>query len=569
MNEAMPTRAADTIVVADRAITVSGVEPAGPTAVVIQDGVIHAVVPREAAARYAGPDTVVLDAGHRTLMPGFVDPHAHFEVAARTRHLTVDCRAPGCEGIPDVLDALRDGLGDARDGWVVGQGNLFFDRKMKERRFPTRAELDSVSRDVPIALRAGGHVTVLNSKALELAGIDDAYRAVDYSITGKPTVERDPSGAATGLVKEMDRLLPFPRVEGDELRDAILDGLPDLFTRYGVTTMGEISETPEGLAIMDGGHVSGQLGTRVHVYLWVPGTTTLEEACAGPSWLRLQADRSLMRVHGIKVFADGGYSAASAAMRREYALHGHGCGEMAMTRDQIAETVLRASAAGLQVAIHANGDRAQAEVCAAIAGVRAQLPPGAPRTRLEHAGNFLPDYEQNTQAWRAAGIIPVPQPVFLHNFAEFLPEYVGEYARRNQFPFRRLLDDGWPISGSCDVWVGSEQMQTNPFFSIACCVTRRAFHGSSIDIDQAISVEEAIAMHTIGGATAMGEQGTRGSLEPGKLADVLVLDRDPRTVSGDELTAVQVDEVLLGGRSVFTRHEHSNAPALGAHVLGG
>lgn len=556
----MTPREVDTVLLAGRAITMAAEVPEGPVAIAVADGRIVAVVPRAEADRYVGPGTTVLDAGNRTVLPGFVDPHAHFEVAARTRHLTVDCRAPRCGSVSDVLDTLRDGLGEARDGWLVGQGNLFFDRKLAERRFPTRAELDSVSRDVAVAVRAGGHVTLLNSRALELAGIDGTYRPVQHSITGRPTVERGSDGTPTGVVKEMDKLLPFPRLGAGELEDAILDGLGDLFTRYGVTTLGEISETVDGLGIMDSGHVRGLLGTRLHVYLWAPGTASLDEACAHRSWLRFAADESRIRVHGVKVFADGGYSAASAALRRPYALAGHGCGEMAMSAEEIRGALLQTADAGLQLAIHANGDRAQAEVCAAIEGALDRLPAGAPTTRIEHAGNFLPDYDTATAAYRRAGIIPVPQPVFLYNFGEFLPDYVGEYARDTQFPFRRLLDDGWNLSGSSDVWVGSEEAQTNPFFSVWCCVQRRSFHGASVSDDQRISVLEALRMHTLGGAGALGEEASRGSLEPGKLADLLVVDRDPLGVPADELREVRVDQVFLGGEPVFVRENSAARP---------
>ncbi|WP_372505801.1 amidohydrolase family protein [Streptomyces malaysiensis] len=143
--------------------------------------------------------------------------------------------------------------------------------------------------------------------------------------------------------------------------------------------------------------------------------------------------------------------------------------------------------------------------------------------------------------------------MFIQNFAEFLPTYVGEYARERQFPFRRLLADGWPISGSSDVWVGSEQQQTQPFFSIACCVNRRSFHGHAIAPTEAIGVLDALRMHTLGGATALGEQDSRGSLEPGKLADLIVLDRDPREVADAEIAGIAVDEVLLSGASVHVR----------------
>jgi predicted amidohydrolase YtcJ len=228
------------------------------------------------------------------------------------------------------------------------------------------------------------------------------------------------------------------------------------------------------------------------------------------------------------------------------------CGHVALAPERIGEALTRTAEAGLQLAVHANGDRAQEEVCAAIAAV-GPLPAGAPRPRVEHAGNFLPEPEVTTKAWRDAGIIPVPQPVFLYTFGDFFPVYLGEYGRSGRFPFRQLLDDGWPITGSSDVWIGSEDRATNPFFSIWNAVRRQSFFGETIDPEQRITVLEALRMHTSNAAATLGEEERRGSLEPGKDADVIVLDRDPTACADDELLDVLVDEVYLGGRRVHRR----------------
>ncbi|MGY1632185.1 amidohydrolase [Geodermatophilus sp. SYSU D01186] len=547
---------ADTVLVG-RAITMGpDGEPDGPVAIGIRDGSITDVVPAAHRDALTGDRTTVVDVGDRVLVPGFVDPHVHSEVAARTRYLTVDCRAPGCRTVADVLDVLTSALPEARDGWLVGEANLFFDRKLADGRFPTRQELDGVSRSVAIVLRCGGHLSVLNTRALELAGIDADYRSVDHSITGLPTVERDPSGAPTGVVKEMDNLLPLPDLEPGELQRAVEEGIADLFTRHGVTTLGEISETVTGLRAYDAALAAGTLATRMHFYLWVPGTTSLDDAVRYREWADFSVGRELARIQGVKMFSDGGYSAASAAMKRPYVLPELGpdhCGHVALSREQLIEALRRTADAGLQLAVHANGDRAQDAVCEAFAEVRAELPAGAPTPRIEHAGNFVPDYAGATAGWRRAGIVPCPQPVFIRNFGAFVPEYVGEYARRGQFPFRRLLDDGWPISASSDVWIGSDQGQTNPFASIAACVGRADFHGDPLEPDQAVTVEEALRMHTLHAARALGEGDTRGSLEPGKFADVAVLDRDPRRCGVEELTGTTVEQVYLGGRLVHDR----------------
>jgi predicted amidohydrolase YtcJ len=543
---------ADLVLLSDRVFWMTPGEPVSDGFVAVSAGRITGTGRRDQAEPYIGPDTEVVDVAGRPLLPGFVDVHAHMEVAARTAYQTVDVRVPGCADVAAVLETLRAALPQAVDGWLVAQGNLFFDQKLADRRLPTRAELDSVSEDVAIVIRAGGHVSVLNSRALELAGIDRSYAAADYSITGMPTVERDEAGEPTGVIKEMDNLLPLPGLSGDGLRAALKEGVQDLFTRYGVTTIGEISESVEGLRLLDDLSCDGELGARVRVYLWAPGTVSLEDACRHREVIPLRSDESLMRIHGVKLFADGGYSAASAAVKRPYVGAGDFCGHVALAPERIGEALTRTAEAGLQLAVHANGDRAQEEVCAAIAAV-GPLPSGAPRPRVEHAGNFLPEPEVTTKAWRDAGIIPVPQPVFLYTFGDFFPVYLGEYGRTGRFPFRQLLDDGWPITGSSDVWIGSEDRATNPFFSIWNAVRRQSFFGETIDPEQRITVLEALRMHTSNAAATLGEEERRGSLEAGKDADVIVLDRDPTACSDDELLEVLVDEVYLGGRRVHRR----------------
>jgi predicted amidohydrolase YtcJ len=547
---------ADMVIRAGRIITLGVVEIDGPAALCIRDGLIQAVVRADDAAHWIGENTRVIDHPDLTLMPGFVDPHAHVEVAAKAGHQLVDVRAPGCPDIAAVLDTLRSRLSEAREGWLVGQANLFFDQKLRDGRFPTRDELDSVSTEVAIAVRAGGHLSILNSRALTLAGIDEDFIEVEYSITGKPEVQRDPAGRPTGIVTEMDKLLPFPLLTVEQSRGALEAGIRDLFTANGVTTIGEISESIDGLRIFDDGLAAGRIAARLHIYLWTPGTVGLDVACTHAEWTNFRSDPSMLRIQGVKVFADGGFSAARAALTQPYATDPHNCGELALSTEDILDLARRTQSAGLQLAIHANGDRAQLEVCEALASVVGDYPEG-PRVRIEHAGNFVPDYERLNNAWVKARIVPVPQPVFIYNFGEFVPTYVGDHALDRQFPFRRMLDDGWPISGSSDVWVGSEIGQTNPFLSIASAVGRRMFHSGVLTPDQAVSTYEALRMHTLGGAYALGEEASRGSLEPGKLADVIALDRDPLALNSEELLAIRVEEVYLGGLLVHRRSEQA------------
>jgi len=541
--------APDLLLVSDRVIPIGG-EP-GPGAVAVRDGRIAAVLRREEVEGARGEGTEVHDVGARPVLPGFVDPHAHAEVACRASYGTIDCRAPECSTVEEVLEALREGLdADRPEGWLVGQANLFFDRKLREGRLPTREELDRVSRDVPIALRAGGHVTVLNTAALADAGIDRAYEPPAHSITGKPIVERDAGGEPTGVVKEMDNSLPLPRETAETIEAAIETGIQRLFTRNGVTTIGEISETVAGIETMDRLAAAGRLGTRMRVYLWSPGTLRLEQACEWRAHISLGAGEDLVRIQGVKLFSDGGYSAASAAVKQPYVhVEGCHCGDIALSETDVASALERTRDAGLQLAIHANGDRAQDWLCGVIEGAGG-APDGRLRTRIEHAGNFMPD-PAAPELWRRAGILPVPQPVFIYTFGDYFEDYLGEYGTRGRFPFRRLLAEGWRISGSSDVWVGSEREATNPMFSVWCCVARESYAGNVIDPAEAVDVLQALRMHTLDAAHAIGEDDERGSIEPGKAADLVVLDRDPLSSATGDLRTIAASEVYLGGRRVL------------------
>jgi predicted amidohydrolase YtcJ len=552
---ATPTPKADLIVLSSNVLTLDDSSDAGRVrGVAIAEGKILELVGEAGIESLRGPNTVVHDVGARRLLPGFVDVHAHTEVACRSAHGTVDCRAPECAKVDDVLEALSQASREkARGDWVVGQANLFFDRKLEEGRLPTRDELDGVSRSVPIALRAGGHITVLNTKALELAGIDDDFVPPSSSVTGKPVVVRDECGCATGVVKEMDNLLPIPAPDETSLRSALKTGIHKLFTEHGVTSIGEISETIAGIESMDHLAAEGELDARVSVYLWAPGTMTLEQACDWPSHVRLNASEDMLSIQGVKLFADGGYSAKSAAVKQPYiGEHGH-CGDIALSEDYMRQALAETRRAGLQLAIHANGDRAQEWLCDVIAA-NGGAPAGRMRTRIEHAGNFRPERE-TTDSWRRAGIIPVPQPVFLYTFGDYFADYLGDYGNTGRFPFAELLADGWRLSGSSDVWVGSEREATNPLFGVWCAVKRESYTGTVIDPDQRVTVEQALRMHTVDAAAVMGLDTTRGSLAPGKVADLVVLSRDPMTVPVDDIPSIAVDAVYLGGSIRFQRGE--------------
>jgi predicted amidohydrolase YtcJ len=503
-----------------------------------------------------GAGHAVYDFGTRPVIPGFVDAHAHGEMSMIAAESLVDCRVPRCASIADVQDALRDGLhlAERTNGWLVAQGNLFYGFKLSDKRVPTRQELDAVSTTVPIVIRAGGHQSILSSRALELAGVT-ATSMQELGSSGRAHVEVDDHGELTGVVSEVDKSLPIYDLDYTDRKAQIAAGMPKLFTNHGVTSIGEISDTLDGLRAMDELMREGAIHTRVATYLWAPATMTLEEALDWEAHLSLSAGPQRLSVQGVKVFADGGFSACNAAIKfpyvAEHATSPGSKGSMALTGDELTSILRRTRERGLQLAVHANGERAQEEVCRAF--LDAGPTPEAIPPRIEHAGNYLSEIA-GADLWRQAGIVPVMQPGFLYGIGPFLPRYLGPRGRSGRWPLATLMrDHGIDLVSSSDLYVGSEPDQSRPMFGVWCAVHREAFLGEMIDEHEAISVEDALRSYTLHAARAIGAGDTRGSLEPGKVADLVVLDRDPRTVASDSLRDVAVDYVLVDGRIVYAR----------------
>jgi predicted amidohydrolase YtcJ len=523
--------------------------------IVVEDGQITDVGDEDLARAAAGRGLSIHDVGARTIVPGFVDPHIHLAHLAVGRGRGVDCRVPACRTIDQVLGALSDGLDSRSCEWLIGYGNLFFDQKIAERRTPTRDELDRVSRTVPIVLHLGGHTSVLNSAALARADLG-RFTAGAAGLWGRPVVHTDARGNPTGVVGEIDRLLPVPEPAADERKRWIAKTYDELFTRHGVTAFGEMVESERTVDDLDSLIESGALRARGVLYAMVPSMLPLEPAArwaaryaslSGPSWLR---------AGGVKLFADGGYSARNAASRTPYApdhapFPGYR-GRLNLTQVELTAAVRAARAHEVQLAVHTNGTRAQDEVLRtvlALGDAHDHRP-----IRVEHLGNVVADLSE-FGSWNAANVVPVLQPGFLHNFiGDFLPMLLGDAGSRGRLPLRRMLDDGVRPAASSDVALGAEEGQSAPLFTIWSSMARRSYWDRHIEPEQAITFPEAVRLHTLEAARALGLDDVIGSVEPGKHADLVVLDRDSRGITAGNVRDVAVDEVWVGGRRVHSRN---------------
>ncbi|QBI20538.1 amidohydrolase [Egibacter rhizosphaerae] len=517
----------------------------------VDRGRIARIVERDATADDPSlADLTRVELDERPLMPGFVDPHVHLEMTSSAMWGTVDCRTPPCASIADMLDALSQSrhLRDARGGWLVGQGGLFADRRFSDQRLPTRDDLDTVSTAHPIAVRFGAHITVLNGVGLERL-VEQLERLP--SPTGDAHLRVDDNDRYSGVIQELFYALPIPELSTDELTEAMLTTARGYLLEQGVTSIGEITDTMQGVSILSGETGAGRLPLGVRAYVWAPGTASMRS-----SWdhahdgehAALANDR--FDVAGVKIFVDGGFSAAGAAVLRPYRGTSGWFGRLAYDKDELTEIIRGCRERDLQVAAHVNGEWAQRLMCEAAIAAEAADAGNALPVRLEHAGNLVTS-EETIDWWQRAGVSLVPQAGFVWTLGSFIPDYLGDYARAGLFPFESLRQRGVEFGPSSDV-AGAELRQFNPLFGVQCATTRESCIGEILDPGEALSVMDGLRAHTRHAANALGVGDDRGSIEVGKRADLVALDIDPRGVDATKIADVSVAGVLKEGLPVTT-----------------
>ncbi|HYO87342.1 MAG TPA: amidohydrolase, partial [Candidatus Limnocylindrales bacterium] len=401
----------------------------------------------------------------------------------------------------------------------------------------TRADLDTASAAHPIALtRTCGHMLVANSRALELAGVTRETPDPPGGV-----IVRDEHGEPTGLLQETAQGL-VTRVIPD-YDDATLARAIQAANRHqlalGITSATDPLLTPLHLRVYRQMERDGGLALRVHgLPIRRPdgGTDTL------PLPERFVSD--FLRIDGVKFFADGGLSGATAAISQPYKETGtHGV--LRFGDEELFELMGEAHDAGFRIATHAIGDVAIEQVLTAYERLHARKPGTGLRHRIEHLG--LPSADHLQRA-RAIGVIAVPQTIFLYALGKTYRRYLPEAFFPRCFPVRAMLDAGLTVALSSDAPVVADD---NPLLGMKAALDRLDSTGQPIAPEQAISAQEALFAYTMGGAIASGDNANRGSLTPGKWADLVMLDTDPLTVEPPALPGLHVVQTWVGGQRVF------------------
>lgn len=513
----------------------------------------------EEILRLAGPNTQRVDLQGKMVLPGLIDSHSHPPGASIYEF---DHEVPPMESIEDVLAYIRQRTKVVPKGeWIVIQ--QVFVTRLKEKRFPTKDELDRAAPEHPVMFRTGPDAA-LNSVALKLSGIDRNFQITD----GKPGfIERDPAtGEPTGILRSCTRLVKVTdsvRSPNPEQRREALRRLLRAYNEVGLTSVVDRSATDSTIQLYSQLLERGELTCRVFLTYYVDAQEPLErieaaikKAISHP----LHQYNPWLWLRGLKFFLDGGMLTGSAYMREPWGVSKiYGItdpnyrGVIFLDPEKLYQIVRTALAHGLQPTAHAVGDGAVLALAEAYARVAGELDTRPLRPCISHA-NFMS--AEAIELMAKHGIVADLQPIWLYHDGSTLREHFGERRLRFFQPYRTLAEKGVVVGG------GSDHMQKvgrrrsiniyDPWLGIWAVLTRLPRgSGKPLHSEEAISREMAIRLYTINNAFLTFEEDKKGSLEPGKYADFIIVDRDLLTCPIGDIADTQVLETWVGGKRVF------------------
>ena len=509
-------------------------DPARPRAAwcLVRDGRIAEV---GGGAAPSGPGIEVVDLGGATMLPAFTDAHIHIWKVGDLLEYTIDLR--GSRSIRAVQEKIA-AFAAANPALPVIRARGFNEALLAEGRLLDRRDLDQAVSDRPVhALRTCAHIAVINSAGLKALGLTAGVVAPPGG-----EVRLDDRGRLTGVFTEAALGLVAPLVSGitrEQYRVMILSAARALL-RHGVTAVVDPAVGPGLMAAYRELDQEGALPIRVNaIAIGIPDGAAMPLPLPAP-W----RSRDLL-VDSVKFFADGGLSGGTAALSRPYRGSAYR-GVLRLTEAQLLEAAGLVHRAGLRVATHAIGDEAIEMVLDCYARLGRDAPNG-PSHRIEHLG--LPTERQKDRI-RDLGVEIATQPIFLDELGRNFIAALDDGFLADCYPVRSLLDRGIRTAFSSDAPVVAN---LNPLRCIQAAVTRRTTGGQVIAAGEAVSVAEGLRAHITDAAAVAGWGGELGSLAPGKVADFVVLDRDPGRSAPDTLAEISVLATYRGGERVYSR----------------
>ena len=497
-----------------------------------------------------GPSTEVLELAGRTVVPGFNDAHNHMAGFGLQLRM-VALKAPAVQSVPDVVAALRARAAtQPPESWVMGAG--YDNNKLPGGRHPTRWDLDQAAVDHYVYARhTSGHMCVVSSKVLALAGITRETPDPDGG-----HIVRDEHGEPTGLLQEnaqalvTNRFFPYPT---ETLVEA-LHAANQVYLAEGITSHTEAGigylSTLELLAYQEAVQrgklrIRSNLMVRAEALFDTAGAAG--ETCFGLSQgIRTGWGDDRLRIGPIKMFSDGSLIGRTAALNEPYATDPGNVGFFATVEATLRDWILKGHRSGWQIAIHAIGDRGVSFILDCYEEALGQHPRPNHRHRIEHCGIVSP---AELDRIKRLGVIPVPQQRFIFELGDGFRRNLGPERTRWCYPQRSYLDRGIPLPGSSDRYV----VDGAPLLGIHAAVNQKTASGADYVPEERLTPEEALRAYTLYSAYASFEEGSKGSLVAGKLADITILGADPTRVDPAVIGQIPVQGTIVGGELLYEK----------------
>lgn len=511
-------------------ITVNPNQPSAQAIAISSDKII-AVGTSESILKLATGLTKKIDILGKTILPGFIDSHSHPASSGRAHLRNVDC---DLRSISAIKKTIYERTKNTPEGeWV--EGFKYDDTKTSEKRFINNKDLDEVSPHHPVIIRhRGGHTAYVNSMALTLGGID---RNTADPLGGH--IERDAiSGELTGRLLEsatsaIENLIPNIFSRSEYQAGAKL--ISEMMSKSGITSVTDAGTDARSYQSYKDAHDANELKTRIYCMMRGRGVDEMMRAGKktgdGDEWVRVGA---------MKLACDGSISERTARLSESYIGRPNDYGIIVNDEEMLYEQAVKAHKKDWQIGIHANGDVGIDIVLNVYERLQKAYYRKDPRFRLEHCTVINDDLIKRIKVLKA---IPTPFSTYVYWHGEKMKEYGKERLER-MFAVKSFLDAGINVTQTSDYPPGPFE----PMMAIQSSVTRRDYNGNLWGPSQRITVEEAIKVGTIHGAYASFEEQIKGSLEVGKLADLVILDQNPLKVDPMSIIDIPIQRTMVGGK---------------------
>ncbi len=532
---------ADLVLINGRIITMNSKKPSAEAIAIIGDRITEVGSNRK-VKKLIGVETKVIDLEGKTVTPGFIDAHLHFISLGNTKKIL---NLVGTTNKEQIIKLVAEEISKEGEGkWIFGRG--WDQNDWPVREFPTCQDLDPVSPRNPVILRRiDGHAIWVNSVVLKKAGIDKETTAPSGGKIIRDPETKEPTGI---LIDEAMSLIEkiIPAASYNERKEMAILASREC-SSLGLTTVHDAGIDLETVRLYKELIEQNKLSVRLYAMLRWPGEAVDVYLAKGPE---IGYGNNFLTIRSIKMFSDGALGSRGAALLEPYSDDPTNTGLITFDQDKALQTMIEALKKGFQVCVHAIGDRANRLTLDLFEKAFQTVSQAKDhRFRIEHAQVLT---EEDIPRFAQLNVIPSMQPTHATSDMYWAEDRLGPKRIKGAYAWRSLLETGVKIPGGSDAPVES----ANPLWGIYAACTRHDHKGwpeGGWHSEQKLTRLEALKMFTIDAAYAGFEEKIKGSLEKGKLADLVILSKDILNIPAKEILNTHVEMTILGGKIVYQR----------------